>query len=211
MARQNYLQRRGARYWTRVRIPRDLLDDFDGRKEIVRALGTSDPVIARQRCIAITAEINALFLQVRAEMDEEMRRAIARQFYEETLHQDDSRRHGGVQKRQNHVRAKELRRAYASVLTMLATGDHGGDAFVDGKARETIASLGLSIEEGSADFIEVRGAIVRGLQEGYRRQVERDAGDFSGVPSDPLLTPVQAPPPIVAPIMQASPGTRIRR
>jgi len=53
MARLNYLQRRGARYWARVRIPRDLLDAFDGRKEIIRALRTSDPAIARHRCIAI--------------------------------------------------------------------------------------------------------------------------------------------------------------
>ncbi len=42
MARHTHLQRRGARYWARVRIPRDALEYINGKREFVRALETTD-------------------------------------------------------------------------------------------------------------------------------------------------------------------------
>jgi hypothetical protein len=141
-------------------------------------------------------------------MDEATRRAIAQKFYTDEIRKDEFRRSGGVSTRQNHLRAKKLRADYAAILATLATGDHGGDNFFDGKAREAIASFGLSISESDPDFSEVRGAIQRALQEAYRRQMERDAGDWSGVTVDPLLAspPTPVPSPAHAPAVSQGPS-----
>lgn len=42
------LIRRGARYSTRRRVPLDLVQHYGGRAEIVRALGTSEPTVAKR-------------------------------------------------------------------------------------------------------------------------------------------------------------------
>lgn len=44
----NYLHKRGSRYYFRRKIPLDLLPHYQGRKEIVKALGTSEPAKARE-------------------------------------------------------------------------------------------------------------------------------------------------------------------
>ncbi|HTI19092.1 MAG TPA: DUF6538 domain-containing protein, partial [Trinickia sp.] len=44
----NHLLKRGSRYYIRRKIPIDLRAHYQGRKEIVKALGTSDPADARR-------------------------------------------------------------------------------------------------------------------------------------------------------------------
>jgi len=203
MARQLHLIRRDGRYGFRRKIPIDLRSAFDERVEIFIGLGTAEPAIARERCFAITGCTNDLFARMRNQRDDETRRAIAQQFYADELKKDDARRFGGPSKRQNHRRAKELRTDHAAMLTTLASGDHGGDNFLDSKTREAIASFGLSISESDPDFVQVRGAIQRALQEAYRRQVERDVGDWSGVPVDPLLSALPSTSAPLAPVAVA--------
>ncbi|CAJ7160622.1 putative phage integrase [Burkholderia pseudomallei] len=45
----NHLTKRGSRYYIRRKVPLDLIAHYQGRKEIVKALGTSDPAKARER------------------------------------------------------------------------------------------------------------------------------------------------------------------
>ncbi|AJY41781.1 site-specific integrase [Burkholderia humptydooensis] len=45
----NHLLKRGTRYYIRRKIPLDLISHYRGRKEIVKALGTSEPAKARER------------------------------------------------------------------------------------------------------------------------------------------------------------------
>lgn len=57
---QTFLQRRGNRYHFRCRVPSDLVDRL-GRREIVRALGTSCPKEACQKVLLMAAQTFAAF------------------------------------------------------------------------------------------------------------------------------------------------------
>lgn len=64
------LIRRGARYYIRRRVPLHLVEHFDGKKEVVEALGTSDPKVARKllplRWSAIEERFDAADAQIAA-------------------------------------------------------------------------------------------------------------------------------------------------
>jgi integrase len=60
------LQRRGARYYIRRRIPLDVLHHYDGQTEIVRALRTADPKVARKLLPLRWAELEREFDAYRA-------------------------------------------------------------------------------------------------------------------------------------------------
>lgn len=62
--------RRGARYYYRRRVPTDLLPLFEGKKELQRALGTSDPKEAAIAARRVAVEIDNLFESSRAESRE---------------------------------------------------------------------------------------------------------------------------------------------
>ena len=90
MARHTHLQRRGARYWARIRIPQDLIEYFDGKQEYVRPLGTSESTVAKGRVVYLNQRAFRTFALIRNIMlSDDMRRKIARQFYEESLRKDE--------------------------------------------------------------------------------------------------------------------------
>jgi hypothetical protein len=60
----NHLVKRGSRYSIRRKIPADLQAHYE-RKEIVRALGTSDPAEARTRCREESVKLDKEFEAVR--------------------------------------------------------------------------------------------------------------------------------------------------
>ncbi|WP_455284221.1 DUF6538 domain-containing protein [Cupriavidus necator] len=62
-----HLSKRGSRYYVRRRIPTDLVEHF-GRKELWRALGTSDRREAERLCRAAGAALDAEFEQARTKV-----------------------------------------------------------------------------------------------------------------------------------------------
>jgi integrase len=62
------LTRRGARYSIRRRIPLDLVQHFNGKTEIIQALGTADPKVARKllplKWVALDREFEAIRAKV---------------------------------------------------------------------------------------------------------------------------------------------------
>jgi integrase len=62
-----HLFRRGGRYYIRRRIPADLLEHYQGKKEIQRALGTADPSVAAVVCRAAGVQMDEEFAAARAE------------------------------------------------------------------------------------------------------------------------------------------------
>lgn len=58
--------RRGGKYYIRRRVPLDLVADFGGKTEIVRALGTADHALAKMLCTAADAAFNEEFALKRA-------------------------------------------------------------------------------------------------------------------------------------------------
>ena len=200
MALQTHLQRRGGRYRVRVRAPRDLIAII-GRNEIVRALNTGDPQVARRQGARISALIHQLFARLRNPMlPYEEKRAIARAFYEEDLRKDENLR----------VQAGWLEHARAALdLSRLSRPDleaalreHsavGEKALITWAADDVIVRQDLAIERGSHEYHELCLTLTRAWLEATRRKRERDQGDWGGEPSDPLvaaLTPAQ--PAIVA-------------
>src|SRR5215831_14726133 len=79
------LQRRGARYWFRCRVPFDLFDHY-GKREIVRSLGTCDPGEALRLVRRVSAAQEAEFDRIRAgrsvsELTDAQVEAIAEEHY----------------------------------------------------------------------------------------------------------------------------------
>jgi len=62
-----HLFSRNRRYYIRRRIPIDLVEHYK-RKDIQKALGTSDPIEARIRCRKIGAQLDEEFARVRVEL-----------------------------------------------------------------------------------------------------------------------------------------------
>ena len=62
------LLRRDGRYSIRRRVPVDLISAYDGRQMIVRALGTSDPQVARERRDEAWAKLTVEFKEKRLEI-----------------------------------------------------------------------------------------------------------------------------------------------
>lgn len=61
----NHLLRRGSRYYIRRKVPIDLQAHY-GRREIVKALGTSDPTEARQRVREESVQLDREFAALRS-------------------------------------------------------------------------------------------------------------------------------------------------
>ena len=57
LARKTYLKKRGARWYCRVRVPADLVGQFD-KTEIVESLQTSD---YREACARVEAKVRDIF------------------------------------------------------------------------------------------------------------------------------------------------------
>ncbi|KVT23001.1 site-specific integrase [Burkholderia ubonensis] len=62
----NHLLRRGSRYYLRRKVPTDLLAHYNGRKEIVKALGTSIPAVAREKVREESYRLDCEFKALRA-------------------------------------------------------------------------------------------------------------------------------------------------
>lgn len=62
------LIRRGGAYSLRRRIPKDLIEAFGGRNEIVRALGTNDREEAKRRHAIATVALNEEFDALRPKL-----------------------------------------------------------------------------------------------------------------------------------------------
>ncbi|MGY6237071.1 DUF6538 domain-containing protein (plasmid) [Burkholderia ambifaria] len=62
----NHLLRRGSRYYMRRKVPTDLQAHYNGRKEIVKALGTADPAEARRKVREESYRLDCEFEAIRA-------------------------------------------------------------------------------------------------------------------------------------------------
>ncbi len=95
MPRHPRLQKRGSRYFLRVKVPTDLRSEI-GKREIRKALGTSDPREALKTVRKASAETDAMFNAVRGKVaarvaalvpasEVDLRRVIRQEFHEMEL------------------------------------------------------------------------------------------------------------------------------
>ncbi|WP_411837037.1 DUF6538 domain-containing protein [Paracoccus sp. ME4] len=93
MARLSHLMRRGASYSARIRVPLDLIEVI-GKKELVRALGTTEEAEAKRRLWPVIAGWHREFddLRARRALVPSDREAATWSRYSDTLARDDQRR-----------------------------------------------------------------------------------------------------------------------
>lgn len=78
----NYLLRRGKSYSFRIAIPKRLRHHFNGRREIVAALGTRDYDLAKAKALKLAHEYKTRFLALEGRADAQSN--LARLMYERT-------------------------------------------------------------------------------------------------------------------------------
>lgn len=93
LGRQTYLIRRGGAYSARIRVPKDLVEAV-GRKELVKALGTSDPVEANRLVRRVIDGWLGVFdtLRAKAQPSEAEKDELVWSHYKRILESDDQNR-----------------------------------------------------------------------------------------------------------------------
>ncbi|NYS26503.1 site-specific integrase [Rhodobacteraceae bacterium 2376] len=225
MARISHLVRRGSAYSARIRVPLDLVE-IVGKRELVKALGTTEEAEAKRRLYPVIANWQREFDDLRA------RRALVPadrdhavwDHYTATLDRDDE------------ARAKlpgdiEIEAERAAVFAKAERGEIAStdpfvifDATLDLKVKQAAGELAaearkaklaelrkhlskgetaliahevddylrrnrLLVDRGTPDWISLARHMMRAEIEALQRTLERDRGDFSGQPTDPLVKP----------------------
>lgn len=75
----NHLQRRGAVYYFRVRIPSDLLEVYAPKREIIHSLKTKDPKEAKAKCRVLAVKVDQEFTAHRRRLEAEKKLAAPKE------------------------------------------------------------------------------------------------------------------------------------
>lgn len=197
MGNGSNLKRRGAVYYARQVVPVDLREAI-GTRELVRSLGTKDRRTANAKKLSVLSHWHRRFedLRRRRDMTEADFANATWEQYASELHTDgveralpESTRGGSI--RQHHLRA--LREHLGRGETVLV--HWAADSFIERQR--------LSVTKGSAQYRELCFRLMRAQIEALMRADERDAGNYAGMPADPIVTRPAASPEV------AKPGERL--
>lgn len=240
MSRISHLLRRGSAYSARIRVPLDLIE-IVGRKELVKALGTSDLSEAKRRLYPVLSAWHREFDDLRARriLTTEDRDHAVWDHYTGALDRDEGERN-------QRPTGQDIANAEAETLDRLHAPDMDLndplavlDATVEYQATRKMAELGaaarqtkltemrkhlaagetaliahevdgyleanrLYAEPGTPGWISLARSMMRAEIEALQRTLERDRGDYTGQPTDPIVKPATG-----ARRTTAKPGERI--
>jgi integrase len=182
------LQKRGSRYFLRVRVPTDLRSAI-GKREIRKALGTSDPREALRRVRRASVEADAIFETCRAKAgpaasdrvpasEADLERLVLQAFQ--------------ASERQNLTTfLKTPEEDYGEILSGLRDDEsvyRGGLSPVvlpclQKKADELLAANGLTLDPSSNTYTRFLWLLIRADLENIQRARER----YSGNPTEPVF------------------------
>lgn len=94
-----------------------------------------------------------------------------------------------LMKRAREDDANLRRRRLAALKRHLGSGE---DKLIEGATREFIERQRLLIDDGSGEFRELASLMIRAEIQALERTLERDGGDYSGVPTDSIVKPAIA-------------------
>jgi integrase len=229
MALLSYLFRRGAAYSARMRVPLDLVE-VTGKRELVKALNTSDPSEAKRRVHEVISAWQREFDDLRA------RRALVPadrdhavwDHYTATIERDDTERANRpgdaevqaeraelfarmdrgeitgfdpvsnlntaldlqVMQKAGEFSTEHRRVKLAELRKHLAKGE---TALIAHEVNDYLHRNRLLVDQGTPDWISLAWHMMRGEIEALQRTLERDRGDYSGQPADPLVKPATGP------------------
>nr|WP_243700345.1 site-specific integrase [Paracoccus versutus] len=201
-----------------------------GKRELVRALGTSDEVEAKRRLWPIISEWNRQFEDMRARralVPSDMENATW-DHYTEALARDD-------EARTRLPESAEIEAEKAKLMDRVGRGEIAStdplvilDATLDLKSKQEAADVAsdmrqakladlrkhltkgetsliaadvddyllrhkLLVDRGTPDWISLARHMMRAEIEALQRTLERDRGDYTGHPADPLVKPATGP------------------
>jgi hypothetical protein len=225
----NITRRRGSsNYYCRGIVPKDI-QHIVGKPEVWKSLGTSDPAEAKRRARPVLDELEARWAAIRAgrsisqadiehtvwnryrELVDGDERFRARTPTDEDLDAvwaelcrqagDDHdlsayRLYEIIRDRAQHYRRSRERKLAALKSALAASNTKAARAAADA----ALSVRGLTGDPTSTDYRRLATGIMRADIEFLKRAQERDEGDYSGAPADPLirepkstLTPVHPP------------------
>lgn len=233
MAGISYIFRRGSAYYARLRVPLDLVETV-ARKELVKALGTTDIAEAKRRVHAVIHNWQCEFddLRSRRALVPSDRGHAVWDHYTGALQRDEERRarqpdEAGAEAAKKIAQTAAFRRvesekiditdalalvdvrteiealAEASKLEVSARQARLAElrkhlaanefALISHEVDEYLRANRLLVDRGTPDWISLARHIMRAEIEALQRTLERDRGDYTGQPSDPLVKPATGP------------------
>ncbi|MER9702676.1 site-specific integrase [Mesorhizobium sp. M0204] len=197
MARISYLLRRGATYYARAKVPADLVD-IVGKQELVKTLGTKDENEAKRRLWPVVEGWTRQFddLRARRELTADDKAVAVWQHYTDTLERDeqarlhvDDRDGDFDQPTRDSLRQFEAKARRVKLDVMRKHLVIGETALIDDEVDDYIDRNKLIIDPASPDRADIARKMMRADIEALQRTIERDHGDYSGTPKDPIVKP----------------------
>lgn len=205
MARISYLLRRGASYYARLKVPTDLVDIL-GKKELVKSLGTKEENEAKRLMWPVVDEWNRQFddLRSRRELTDADKAEAIWQHYGDTLERDEQSRllirsedqianmagdpiDKAVMRNMRKFDALARRVKLDEMRKHLTIGE---TVLIDHEVDDFINRNRLLIDPVSPERTDLARKLMRAEIEALQRTLERDSGDYSGTPKDPIVKPV---------------------
>lgn len=205
MARISYLLRRGASYYARLKVPTELVEIL-GKKELVKSLGTKEENEAKRLMWPVVDEWNRQFddLRSRRELTGADKAEAVWQHYGGTLERDEQSRllirtedqianmtgdpiDKAVMRNMRKFDALARRVKLDEMRKHLTIGE---TALIDHEIDDFINRNRLLIDPVSPERTDLARKLMRAEIEALQRTLERDSGDYSGTPKDPIVKPV---------------------
>jgi integrase len=171
-------------------VPVDL-QQLVGKRELQRSLNTKDIRTASVRKLAVLAEWHEHFdrLRRRRDMTEADFAVATWENYVETIHRDELERSRppliDAEAGELTSASREIRQIYLKTLS--AHLSKGETVLVQWAADAFIERNQLLVERGSQQYRMLCLRLMRAQVEAMQRADERDAGDWAGMPRDPIV------------------------
>ena len=177
------LKKRGTVYYARQVVPVDL-QRLMGKRELARSLNTHDRRTAKLRCLDVRAEWERQFaaLRRRREMTEADFATATWQHYVGELD------HDGAERAAASGTSPTPKWREFQLRALRAHLGRGETVAVEWAADAYIEQHQLLVERDSGQYRELCFRLMRAQIEAIERAGERDAGDYSGKPADPIVT-----------------------
>jgi hypothetical protein len=199
MARYPRLQRRGSRYFLRAKVPRDLVVVI-GKREIIRALETSDFKTAVRRLGIASVEVDAQFAEARRNGQVSgVSRASLRSWALDYFRSLEEAAGGRYPLLDHEVRRQTLENLRDEEIVL--SGGEGDThlASIQSATDGLLSSRGVVLQRGSDEWWSLCQLVNRALLEHTRRNREHCGGDFRAKTFDPFFAQVQVRVPSLSP------------
>jgi integrase len=181
VARHPRLQKRGSRYFLRVKVPPDLRSAV-GKREIRRALGTSEPREALKRVRQASAETDAMFEALRGKVIAtvaalapasavDLDRIVRQEFYEMEI-----QRLNRISEADEHD-TEDILEVLRVDEAILSSGYNASTSFAASTADELLKKNRLHIDQNSPEYWRFVDKVLRAELEIVQRSIEKVRGN----------------------------------